>query len=540
MIKDIKYNGFSASPSDYDCLDGDLACSLGVIPEDGALRPVPPPSVLFKLNDGQRVVRVHSTASFVHYLVVDNSNRLYWRTKENDILTLIFDFAEKEILQIECMGNTILVLCKDGIHYILWKPSEGAYTYLGNKIPECPISFGLQGSPVKSDDFTITYSATTNLWRDFSKENIASITEQVLAQVNAFVADNSTNKGRFMFPFFVRYAYRLFDGSLSHHSAPILMLPTTTVNPVVPVTGGNYPTETSATLRVFAVTTDLDYQTLISEEERNELAKWSDIVKSVDVFISAPIYTYNQGGEVKHFNQEPKDGAFYGKYDRDDSYGITRISKCYNLHTGDSVAASICLPEKSEKDFYSDIADCSQFYFLTSFNIEDLSLTREKISIPDNYLQALVNREVMSDDYQTHDTLCPSMMYIYNSRLNIANIERRLFSGYHTASMVCYIDKVDSATTGKTEIFTTIDTQNGRFETRNTPTSMLAQDSRVFTYLFYPDVAAKRMKVRPYGLDGTLPGEGELAGGKFVAYKEAPLKPHAFLNGAVYFNGFPQ
>lgn len=39
MIKEIKYNGFSASPSDYDSLDGDLACSLGIVKEDNAVKP---------------------------------------------------------------------------------------------------------------------------------------------------------------------------------------------------------------------------------------------------------------------------------------------------------------------------------------------------------------------------------------------------------------------------------------------------------------------------------------------------------------------
>ena len=50
MIKETKYNGFSAVPADYECPDGDLSLSLGVIPEDGALKPILAPAVKFKLG----------------------------------------------------------------------------------------------------------------------------------------------------------------------------------------------------------------------------------------------------------------------------------------------------------------------------------------------------------------------------------------------------------------------------------------------------------------------------------------------------------
>ena len=35
MNKEIKYNGYSTQPSDYECQDGDLAISLNLILEHG-------------------------------------------------------------------------------------------------------------------------------------------------------------------------------------------------------------------------------------------------------------------------------------------------------------------------------------------------------------------------------------------------------------------------------------------------------------------------------------------------------------------------
>ncbi len=539
MIKDIKYNGFTASPSDYDCPDGDMACAMGLIPDDDALMPVLPPAEVLGLVSGQTVVGIHATATFKHYLVVDVNNRLYWRTKEDDTLILIEDFADNEISQIECIGNTILVLCKDGINYILWQSGSEAYVYLGNKMPECPISFGLQGTPKISASVDISYDTLsdtmTTPFREFSDDNKSKITSQVLAQVNSFISENSVNAGAFIYPFFVRYAYRLYDGTLSHHSAPILMLPSTWVNPIVPVVGtiGS----TSAKIRVFAVAAKLDYQALISETMLAELGKWGDVIKSVDIFISAPIYTYNQSGEIECFNMGVLNGDFYGKYNLETNYKIQTIKSLYESFSGTEAVYSIQLPRKSVEDINKDIVDCGQFYFLESIEIKKLSRSRTLLNISNKYLQSLVNRELMSDDYQTHDTLIPSTMFVYNQRINIANVERLMFRGYDTASMVSYINYTDSVTTTEAmPIYTSLNTSDGSYMVKNNSSLALAQDPRVFAFLFYPDTSATQMMVRPSGLDGEKEINGVTA--FYSPFKNAPLKPHAFLNGAIYFEGF--
>ena len=49
MNQEIKYSGFSAVPSDYECSDGSLAVSINLLPEGGALKPILPPSIKFNL-----------------------------------------------------------------------------------------------------------------------------------------------------------------------------------------------------------------------------------------------------------------------------------------------------------------------------------------------------------------------------------------------------------------------------------------------------------------------------------------------------------
>jgi hypothetical protein len=394
--------------------------------------------------------------------------------------------------------------------------------------------------PVTSEEFTVSYSYSSDMFApyfEFSDENKAKITEQVLAKVNLFIAEESTGKGKFIFPFFVRYAYRLFDGSLTHHSAPILMLPSTWINPIVPSVGNIG--DTSSTFKVFAVASQLDYQALISESSLAQLEKWEDIVKSVDIFISAPIYSYDQSGVVKSFNYGAARGKFYGKYGMETDYKIHDIGMLYKSEVDSEIKYSVSLPTKEYKDFCADIADCSQFYFLESIEINNLKRTRTAINISESYLQSLVAKELMSDDYQTHDTLIPSFAKEYNARLSIANIKRRMFEGYDVASMVCYINKGENEDVGagNVAIWTDLHTSNGIQLVNSNSSIGLAQDARVFPYLFYPDTVATRMRVRPTLLDREeVLGEMTV---HYFPYKDAPLKPHAFLNGAVYFNGFP-
>ena len=70
MIKEVKYNGYSASPSDYECADGDLAMSLNAINEDGVIKPLLSPKIVMCLEDGERVVCVHEIAVDKNYIIL--------------------------------------------------------------------------------------------------------------------------------------------------------------------------------------------------------------------------------------------------------------------------------------------------------------------------------------------------------------------------------------------------------------------------------------------------------------------------------------
>ena len=171
MIKDIKYNGFTEVPDDYECPDGDLAGVVDLVPEDGALKPVVPPAGKFVLPENMDFLFIHDTPDYTHYILLDkhdpSHNKLYWvdadaidsyQPKPVPATTItamiggqttpvsggtVHDFGSVPVDGIDAVGNMLCVSAGGTTHYILWKSASGSYVYLGDVIPHPDIQFKL-------------------------------------------------------------------------------------------------------------------------------------------------------------------------------------------------------------------------------------------------------------------------------------------------------------------------------------------------------------------------------------------------------------
>ena len=479
MIQDVKYDGYSANPSDYECTDGELAMALGVVPEDGALKPIMSPEIILTLNSGEKLLYIHTTSEYTHYIIYNEQTSALTSIDKNYTNSRKSIGSVYGISHCNAVGNTLLAFSTNGINYYLWK--DGAYLSLGDHIPDVEISFGLVGHPrlfSLSDEskstFTISFDGISEdaIYNEFSENNKTRITEQVMAKVNKFIAQETVNKGRFCFPFFVRYALRLYDGSLVCHSAPILMNPTTINAPVVlwkRISGKK--SYTDAELDIMLVASTLDYS-IIRTNDYSMLEDWTDIIKSVDIFISKPIYTFDQDGKVTSFqdtdnfdtifigrlfsnirptttsyNGSPKEDSLIGQYTSSeflDAYMEWSYSNIYSMYySADRTypAGTLHLPEFSEGKVKETVENTSTFYKLCSVEINDMleSISERKdIVIDDEYLQSLVTREVMTDDYLSRDKLYAKYSFAYNSRINLSGLERKPFCGFVAQSMLAY------------------------------------------------------------------------------------------------------
>lgn len=562
MEKDIRFTGYTAVPSDYECSDGELTQAYNLINEDGAYKSLLAPKVVFNLGENHSVIYVHKATTYTHYIIIDTANKKLLWTIDGSNFTDLYSVGDKELYQVAGVGNTLIALTNEGMFYFLWKGDTSGYLFLGNDIPELPISFGLQGEMQRTDEFTLEFdnlSWETKIkeggssyvsYNEFTDENKKKITSQVLAKVNKFIADRSTNKGKFIFPFLVRYAYRLYDGNLIRHSAPVLMVCSTSCAPIVlwrHIYGKNGLNR--ADVRVVGMLHSLDYA-VIKQSDIDLLKDWTDIVKSVDIFVSKPIYTYDQNGECdkffnydeygneawgysicKHTNQAADKTKYPLRYQKKDMGYLYQMTFDKD-NLGTRPGGILGLPRKDSSTVKEDVRNCSNFYFLESIKIEQLTTTRTLLNIEEDYLQSLVNREVMTDDYDSHDKIIPKYAFGYNARVNLANIRKKLFDGFNAGAMLPFTDGYVKhwSDTSPTILDKTINISVYVFIKQDGKDIIVHGEAGVFGYenpvlfLYYPNGNAYKAIVTAWDYFGT--------------FYEVPLERHAFLNGAFYYGGW--
>ena len=544
MNKDIEFVGISNAPSDYSAQDGVMSHLVNLIPEEGELKAVGKGKCLWNVNDKYRLLFVHSVTSESEHYIFFKDNTLYYQmspTAEDG------DSGFKEIgdvaglPKIVSVGNTLIAYSKNEMRYFLWK-SYGTpastnkpvfqYVDLGTHLPEPDVRFMLEkyfydDSWSEQDKKELVVSPTQILFKckpndnNWGKEeNQRYIEEQVCALVNK-AHQTVSYYGAFMFPFLVRYAYRLYDGStLTLHSAPILMLPS--MSDAVQIVGNTLlDNDTKLQAWVRWLSGELFCKVIYKSAD---LFNFGDIIQSIDIFVSAPIYTYKQGGldvinDTSKYDLLSETVSSFGFLASDDiseydSKGLIPLPNTY--HFGDTEAKGsyfIRPPRYSDSEIQKDVSTKSLFYLLKSipFTTDGVGSYSQFVQIPiqKGYLTSLVNKEVMTDDYDSHDLLKPQSAFVYNSRLNIANISKTLFRGWD-ANEMSFVSGF-MADSKKIEIKNRIKTEYGDV-VKGTPAVSV---NNLGFYFYYPNTRASEMI---------------LSDGNSTAH--LPLSPHDLLNGA--------
>lgn len=478
MTDDIIYTGVRSDTSDYECRDGELDIALGVAPYKGTLRPQPTPKTIATLPKGCKVVFMHTTSQGKkNYIIANDDGGLFWTPADavtqppesNSILPQDGTTHVNVVTtHVSAVGNTLIVFTAKDMNYILWK--DGTYTFLGTHLPETDINFSLLGHPrfysinretgngSANGTFRINFDPIPagGIYQPLSDDNKKKITAQVMSKVNRFVRQQTVEKGRFCFPFFVRYAYRLFDGTHTMQSAPVLMMPSTTSAVVVPwyrAQGkGSY---TDADMDIMLVAAELEYR-ILKNAATAEMKLWSDIIQGIDIYISKPIYTYDQAGEIESFNDfdnflsrfigriyrtrfdesgelintvtDPTEDRLLGSFAdlnftyQNLEYTYAQLWQMFFSKDRTTPDTTMHLPEFSEDKQKESIEAVSTFYKLATIDFKDITPGEiTAVKIDDGYLETLTNRPTLEDDYLSHDSLTASYSYAYN-RLSLIHI----------------------------------------------------------------------------------------------------------------------
>lgn len=558
MQQSIRYKGLSLTPDEMAVENGALSLCGNLELHDGALRPSvvtgTPLSQPLTINGVvAKILYVHETGNYRHLIAIASS-AIYWFLQDGSLGSTTpiksFDY-ESSVLSVNSIGNTLIIVATDGLHYALW--GDGGYKYLSQKPPFVEIAFSI------SDDYPENYSnggvdaeGSANGFRDAFQQTIYSCDEifnkvkmsfgdyltkyceylaikedkqsEVTQSIYALI--NRTNnliasKGRFYANFFVRYCYRMFDGSMIMHSSPVFIPVQVPDNFIVMsanahsfnATDGyintydnfNFHREdgknnksnvhiTKAAFIYYPRNVDLNYTIL--DAKRDELEEWKDVIKSVDVFITLPIINVNTSEKITSLGATRKNyklghGQVYETYESDQ-----------NLIGG----TSVYFPSLSVDAYRNKLKNTSAFYKVCSLKISDLTnYTTKKLPVDKNAVYQVSLQEQMKDDYKTHNSLFAQGSYVYNHRLNLYGMKEKLFQGFNGSVMLPgqYILKYDDSE-GKEiyrykiqKIVVSLNTTSGTKYVESSDKFFSRQDIDVFMISnlvkFYPDSRADKM-----------------------------------------------
>lgn len=573
MKQQIRYRGLSLAKDEQIVQNGELSLCANVELHDGALRPsvLSGSTIADRLADADdndcRLLYVHVTTAYTHIIAYcDVTMRLCWFEKDGKLGgTIDHDFNDG-VTSIDSIGNTLVVLDKDGIHYILYKNTANTYKYIGQKPPFLSIQFTLStnysadyetgGISVdgSAEGFDAAFQQTTVSCNDafspstkstaYNKgetqlkvktEKQADITENVWALVNR-TNSQIAKAGHFYANFYIRYCYRLYDGSMVMHSAPIFMPVLVPDNYLVYVCNAHMDDDHTVGLddniKIHRKdTTGKDYSFSISKLTfmyyprnvsvkytwRNDnataeaLRDWSDIVSSIDVFITPPVTRTDPAQTIKTCVYQPDNWGLNAKNVLG-LYNTWENVWYYNNNTDRECKTTVAFPGLSNQGYADKIANQSAFYRVCSFKTDDIGDTGEEHVLPvdQSVVENVSTREQMRDDYKSHNFLYPNGCYVYNHRLNLYGLYERLFAGFSLGQMFPYglFTKVSSETSCMVKkIVVRLNTDNG-YKYVETASSMLEgiQGYMLFNFpLFYPDARADRMYVNYFTYDTAAP-----------------------------------
>lgn len=318
MQKEIKYNGYTASPADYLSADGDMASMLNCIPERGVLKAILPPQEVKTFD--KEVIAIHRISAEQSNYILRGTDNLYWQTtntEEETITELFLNSISNSITSVTPIGNTLIALVDGTMHYFLWR--ENGYNYLGTQLPKIDAKAFLETYVLDlkllkcffqddgldfTDDSSQTkltggdgwlnaekmkgFFNTSKTFRSFNdgtyKSARTNVHNRIFSVINRYKKVLS-NKGMFFEPFYIRFAYRLYDGTYCRHTTPILMCPNSWGQPITTI---KVTLEGTTTFDPKITASNLSIQIPLP----TGLDNWKELITHIDVFATQPLINY--------------------------------------------------------------------------------------------------------------------------------------------------------------------------------------------------------------------------------------------------------
>lgn len=575
--------------------DGELSECVNLIPKAGELVNLQEPKIMELAGsstdymNNRTLLNTHKYGGIQVYFAYDSSTgRVYYSLSHGafDMAGTTFGTDETEGSSfvyaraplVTCYGNIVILTSDNDNRYFIYK--NGAFSYLGDSIPSLYLNFGLNlvdggrvqifegderakiSTVYEDSDLYIHFGLDfdENGWvtgaddDDIPTTVIGApgfnprevVTQSVLGYANKFLQEYCYEKNYFAEPFLVRYAYRLYDGNTIMASPPVLMVPS--VRPVPEIVARQH-TSNAIYLAVVGERCSLDYAQL----NKIDTEAWKDIIKSVDIFVSAPLRQYNQAGKVERAETiAHRDSRGYYCHSVTGRGGARDYCEDIILQAG---TTTYQLPRFSDTKFNSSVRDCSTFYLIKSIPFSDFdgqpnSSVRHTIDLEEGVLLGLTARESLNDSGIDVSKVVAKGMWEFNNRISIYNYKRYMDNNVPAGVLFPYINariEYDLTQTPPVIAPNGVDTTPNRVLTistleKNGATYIVNKDVSDFYlypdgafYINYPDSDATKTRVCYAQMEGTAPNYVDSSSHYSKTYN---LSKHGVLNSAVYFEGF--
>lgn len=577
MQKSLSFNkGITTSPSDLLSDDTELSASRDLIFRNGEIQPLRQ-AAAFGQTD-HKLLYIHKGADYTNAITYDGTN-LYWGAldTENGSISKNEDkFSVGTVSDISSVGNTLVVATDEGIYYILYK--GGKYIGLGNNIPLAEIDFDFKnitfdmkfeqssrtpcnyGNCVSQlSDEKAYYGAkhefmsaggsapsgykTTSVYHryeiiDSSKESDFQDTIQGhVAQAINWVKE----KGVFAFPFFLRYAYKLYDGSYTRISPPIICYPSVNRNfhmchYVWDSTNKVFSYSTSGSTYgtsefYFIEFAELKYKFGLGAQ--NKLKNWSDIIKGITVFATEPVLPFHidRGWKIVEANDTNKrplfNKAFLTYKEKLFNYNDDTSTQNWNGKDGGRYIAKqqVQPTYRDDNDIIDELLTRTQFYKLFTIPLTEFDdewhttasgSSGDKIRINQGLLLNLAQQEqLLNDDYYGWCKLSAAKCITYNNRINLIGVKR---------FPVKRIDFSFSMAVNYGETSTQyVHIVSDKMDTWIGTNFIVSSDTDSGSWFYYPDPNATEFVTKENG----------------GLFKRIPLQQHPRLHGAYAFSELP-
>lgn len=571
--------GMTNVPSDLLSDDSELLESDGFIFKDGEMKAVQKGVSIG--NIPYKIMYVHKMADYENIIAYDGTTNIYWYTKDDsgnivsppDGVTKSFNVGT--VYDVKSIGNTLVCATSEGLHYLLFKGNK--YKNLGKELPRLDYDFTferptgnytqeesgrtlcnaenavdikqgesyfnplnhtfIQAGGVKPDgsetkSYTM-FSVKTSADSKYENEFQETIQGHVAQAINW-----AKSKNMFAFPFFLRCAFRMFDGSYCRITTPIVCYPTVNKNCMFSSaffkdthnTYSDYHQMGSVQSMFYFI----EYRELLFRFESIS-SDWSDIIKEIVVFASDQVVPFyiDKGWHFESPNGLHKKYVYanFGyktyeekllNYDVDGSTSTDTTKDPYTRAVHDEL-----LPKyKSDDQIISELLSKTVFYKLFTvpinsgfmggygFHYTVTGQGGEPAFISEGTLENLQEQEQLKvDDYYGWASLSAESIYNYNGRLNLIGATRTPFAGF--AKFVGKDRSKDDTSLILTHIV------SDKCDTW-VETSATADKDFLQGWMFYPDSNATEVIF--------------YSGGKYI---RVSLKAHPRLNGAYTFPVLP-